>query len=60
MSRRMLAAAPITPEASSATQQPRGSCRTRCSIRARQLSARSGDRCSGSGQPVRCVRTSRS
>src|SRR3954451_12865141 len=56
----MLAAVPSRPCASSATQHPPGSWRTRCSIRVRQDADLAADRPVGSGQPARCVRTSKS
>src|SRR3954452_3038421 len=56
----MLAAVPSRPCASSATQHPPGSWRTRCSIRVRQDADLAADRPVGSGNPARCVRTSKS
>src|SRR4051794_27479103 len=56
----MPAAVPSRPCASSATQHPPGSWRTRCSIRVRHEADLAADRRVGSGQPARCVRTSKS
>src|SRR3954449_12860335 len=56
----MPAAVPSRPCASSATQHPPGSWRTRCSIRVRHDADLAADRRVGSGQPARCVRPSKS